>query len=149
MSVIIHTKYREENMTLTVLFDGQFYIGLLEHTMGGQYYACRHIFGAEPGESEIMQFVLHQMSALLSADSSPSSADEAPHMKINPKRLKRMAARQSEEKAISTKAQTAIKREQEQQTVERKQQSREEKLAKEEYKRGLKAAKKKQKHRGR
>jgi hypothetical protein len=135
-------------MTLTVLFDGQFYIGLLEHTMGGQYYACRHIFGAEPGESEIMQFVLHQMSALLSAGRSPASDDETPHMKINPKRLKRIAARQLKETAISTKAQTAIKLEQEQQTVERKQLSREERLAKEEYKRGLKEEKKKQKHRG-
>jgi hypothetical protein len=136
-------------MTLTVLFDGQFYIGLLEYTMGGQYYACRHIFGADPGESEIMRFVLHRMPELLAAKNPASTDDDSLHVKINPKRLKRIAARQLKETAVSTKAQAAIKVEQEQQVVERKQQSREERLAKEEYKRGLKTEKKKQKHRGR
>lgn len=136
-------------MTLTVLFDGQFYVGLLEYTTGGQYYACRHIFGSEPGESEIMQFVLHSMPALLSDKDSASTADDNPHVKTNPKRLKRIAARQLKETAISTKAHASIKLELEQQAAERKQQSREERLAKEEYKRGLKAERKKQKHRGR
>jgi len=41
---------------LTVFHDGQFWVGLAEQVGDGRYGAARIVFGAEPGDEEILQF---------------------------------------------------------------------------------------------
>ncbi len=43
--------------TLTVYHDGQFWVGLAEHVEDDRYGVVRIIFGAEPSDEEILQFV--------------------------------------------------------------------------------------------
>lgn len=44
--------------TLTVYHDGQFWVGLAEHVEGGRYGVARIVFGAEPSDEKILQFVV-------------------------------------------------------------------------------------------
>lgn len=44
--------------TLTVYFDGQFWVGMAELVEKGQLRACRIVFGAEPSNEEVLDFVL-------------------------------------------------------------------------------------------
>ena len=51
--------------TLTVLHDGQFWVGICEHVEEGRYGACRIVFGAtEPTDTEIQEFVLRRWAGL-------------------------------------------------------------------------------------
>ena len=45
--------------TLTVYHDGQFWVGLAEHVEDGRYGVARIVFGAEPSDEEILQFVVN------------------------------------------------------------------------------------------
>ena len=42
---------------LTVFHDGQFLVGLAERVEDGRYGVARIVFGAEPPDEEILQFV--------------------------------------------------------------------------------------------
>ena len=77
----------------TVLFDGRFWVGVLERHDGGRVRAARVVFGAEPSDVE-----LHR-------------AGEA--RRINPKRALRLAAREAARQRTSTTAQQAVKAERE------------------------------------
>ena len=44
-------------LTLTVFFEGTFWIGLLERRQGGMYEVCRIIFGAEPKDGEVLEYI--------------------------------------------------------------------------------------------
>lgn len=50
--------------TLTVYHDGQFWVGLAEHVEDGRYGAARIVFGAEPSDEEILQFVASEREKL-------------------------------------------------------------------------------------
>ena len=43
---------------LTVLFDPPFWAGLFEREAGGRYEACKVIFGPEPSDQEVYQYLL-------------------------------------------------------------------------------------------
>ena len=43
--------------TLTVFHDGQFWVGLAEHVEDGRYGVARIVFGVEPSDGEILQFI--------------------------------------------------------------------------------------------
>ena len=47
-----------ETISLTVLFDEPFWIGLLERFDGKKYEVCKVTFGAEPKDYEVYQFLL-------------------------------------------------------------------------------------------
>jgi hypothetical protein len=44
--------------SLTVWFEGPFWVGVLQREDGGRLTACRHVFGAEPKEQEVYQWLL-------------------------------------------------------------------------------------------
>lgn len=46
--------------TLTVYFDGHFWVGIAERIDSERLEACRIVFGAEPSNEDIYQFVLRQ-----------------------------------------------------------------------------------------
>lgn len=76
--------------TLTVYHGGQFWVGLAEHVEGGKYGVARIVFGAEPSDEEILQFVTSEWEKLsfFGHDSTEASKPAK-----NPKRRAREAAR--------------------------------------------------------
>lgn len=91
--------------TLTVYHDGQFWVGLAEHVEDGRYGAARIVFGAEPSDEEILQFVVGKWEKLSLFDDKPAEASKPAK---NPKRRAREAARTLKQPAMSTKAQQAL-----------------------------------------
>ena len=69
--------------TLTVYHDGQFWVGLAEHVEDGRYGVARIVFGAEPSDEEILQFVVCKWEKLSFFDGKPAEASKPAK---NPKR---------------------------------------------------------------
>ena len=132
-------------VTLTVFFDGQFWIGIFERTGNGTLSVSRVVFGAEPKEQQVHEFVLQNYLKL--RFSPPVEGVKVQAIASNPKRRQRQIAR-SAEKGIGTKSQQAMKLAQEAGKLARKARTREQREAEEQRKRDLHAEKKKAKHRG-
>ncbi len=102
-------------MKLTLLHDGQFWIGIAEEMMGNELRACRYIFGAEPPDQEVLDFVNHRLCSLLqNVGTGLTVTEPLTERKISPKRLIRMVAKEIQSRGISTKAQAALSAELEQ-----------------------------------
>ncbi|MBP3041052.1 YjdF family protein [Bacillaceae bacterium Marseille-Q3522] len=129
-------------------FDGQYWIGVIEHTQEGTLKVCRHIFGKEPKDEEIVYFVNHKMMDLLDRVTTNVEVNRK-KKHINPKRMARIVSKETKQRGISTKAQEALKIEQENRKRIRKEISREQKEERMEQKRQIKIEKHKQKHHGR
>ena len=56
-------------MKLTIYFDGQFWIGIVEMFENNKLKVCKHTFGSEPKDSEILDFIFHDMVPLLKSTS--------------------------------------------------------------------------------
>lgn len=138
--------------TLTVLHDGQFWVGICEHVEAGRYGACRVMFGAtEPTDTEIQEFVLRRWASLnfvLVLDDA-DGARPAILAHANPKRRQREAHKQVEQAGIGTKAQQAMNAAYEARKDERKETARDARKEESERRFALKQQKRKQKHRGR
>ena len=91
--------------TLTVYHDGQFWVGLAEHVESGRYGVARIVFGAEPSDEEILQFVAGRWEKLSFFGGEPTEASKPAK---NPKRRAREAARALKQPAMGTKAQQAL-----------------------------------------
>ena len=91
--------------TLTVYHDGQFWVGLADHVEGGRYGVARIVFGAEPSDEEILQFVISKWARLSFFGGEPAEASEPAR---NPKRRAREASRALKQPAMGTKAQQAL-----------------------------------------
>lgn len=91
--------------TLTVYHDGQFWVGLAEHVEDGRYGVARIVFGAEPSNEKILQFVTSEWEKLsFFGDKVAETSKPAK----NPKRRAREAAKALKRPAMSTKAQQAL-----------------------------------------
>ncbi len=91
--------------TLTVYHDGQFWVGLVEHVEDGKHSVARIVFGVEPSNEEILQFVVSGWERLaFFGDKEP----DKPKLAKNPKRRQRDAAKALKQPAMSTKAQQAL-----------------------------------------
>jgi len=132
---------------LTIMFEDPFWIGLYERIDGSKYEVCRIVFGSEPKDYEVYDFMLKNWHKL--KFSPPIKADKIEERKINPKRLKREINRQLENKKNCTKAQEALKLQYEQRKAELKIKRQKHKEAEKERKFAQRQAKKKAKHRGR
>ena len=132
--------------SLTVLFEDPFWIGVYERVDGGLYEAARIVFGAEPKDCEVLEFVQKHYFSL---PFSPAVATAVREIKRNPKRMQREVKKQVQETGIGTKSQQALKLRQEQSKQARRERSREQRLAEAERMFELKQQKKKEKHRGR
>ena len=127
---------------LIILFQDPFWIGLYEREEDGQYQVCRIVFGAEPRDQEVYLFLLEHWRKL---QFSPTVAGTllTEHVR-NPKRRQR----ETQSARIGTKAQQALKLQQEQGKLERKVRSRQEKEAEEARRFQLRQEKRREKHRG-
>ena len=112
---------------LTVLFEDPFWIGLYERTENGTYEVCKIIFGAEPRDGQVYEFLLQNWAHLRF---SPSLKTRAPAEKrLNPKRARRAA--QTAPAAVGTKAQQALSLQRQQSALARRAKSREQREAEE------------------
>ena len=91
--------------TLTVYHDGQFWVGLAERVEDGRYGAARIVFGAEPSDEEILQFVVGKWEKLPFFGGEPTEVSRPAR---NPKRRAREASRALRQPAMGTKAQQTL-----------------------------------------
>ena len=130
---------------LTVYFDDPFWVGVFEHIENGRLSAAKAVFGAEPKDYEINEFIQRHYYDLRFSPSVEAAVNECSK---NPKRLQREAKKQLENTGIGTKSQQALKLLQEQLKTERKHKSREQREAEMERMFELKQKRRKDKHRG-
>lgn len=91
--------------TLTVYHDGQFWVGLTEHVEDERYGVARIVFGAEPSDEEILQFVVGKWEKL---SFFGDEVTETSRPAKNPKRRAREASRALKQPAMGTKAQQTL-----------------------------------------
>ena len=91
--------------TLTVYHDGQFWVGLAERVEDGTYSVARIVFGAEPSNEEILQFITSKWAKLAFFGDEPAETRKPVR---NPKRRAREASRALKQPAMGTKAQQAF-----------------------------------------
>lgn len=135
-------------MKLTIYHDGQFWVGVIEQVTDQGLMAARYIFGEEPQDETVLAFINHELIQVLQSQTVAVAYEARPAARVNPKRMARLAARETHAVGISTKAQDALRAQLEQNKQERKVKSREEKLAEEERRWLLARAKAKKKHTG-
>lgn len=134
------------SVTLKVFFEGSFWIGLFERIENEQLSVSRVIFGNEPNDYEIYDFVLRKYYQL---PFSPSVQTINKKSHVNPKRQVREVKKEIQNIGLGTKSQQALKLQYEQQKEISKQMTKEQRKAKKEILFELKKQKKKNKHRGR
>ncbi len=132
---------------LTILFENPFWIGLFERQQGERYEACKITFGAEPRDYEVWQFVLEHWPRLEFSPAIQAKADA--EKAVSPKRMQRLIRRQAAQQGPGTKAQQALKLQQEQNRQERKVRSRDQREAEQARTFQIRQEKRKEKHRGR
>ena len=132
--------------TLTVYFDGQFWVGVIERADCEGLCACRIVFGAEPSNEEIERLICEQWNALRFTE--PIAGTEPPKAAANPKRRQREAARELGKRGPSTKAQQALSEEREASAQQRKADARERREQDKQLQFEQRQLKRKQKHRG-
>lgn len=136
-------------MKLTVYFDGQFWVGVVEEYVQGKVKAGKYLFGTEPKDQDILEFVLKHLDSLTNKLSLAVEVGRATdESQINPKRLARQVAREVEQKGISSYAQEALKLEHEKRKKEKQVYSRQQREEMKDRKREIKVQKAKAKHRG-
>ena len=130
---------------LTVFFDDPFWVGVFEKFDGGKLSVCRIVFGAEPTDAEIYDFILGNYYCL--RFSAPVKT-EIKQKADNPKRRQRNARRQLENTGIGTRSQQALQKQREEMKIERKEMFHEQREAEKLRQFELKQQKRKEKHRG-
>lgn len=131
---------------LTVFFDGIFWVGVLERQVDNKLAVVKHIFGAEPKDIEIYQWILHHYHQLIF--STPVSLETQKQDIKNPKRMQRVVKKQTR-RGIGTKSQQALKKQQEENKQVRKRKTREQKEQEKQKIFQVKQKKKLEKHKGR
>lgn len=133
------------SITLTVFFDSQYWVGVFERVENETLTVAKAVFGAEPTNEEVHEWVLTQFQTLVYSPAVECNVMRP--LATNPKRRMRQAA-QARLDGVGTKAQQALQLAHEAKKTARKergQQYKEEALAR---KFQLKQEKKKAKHRG-
>ena len=118
----------------------------MQYRPKGKMSVCKVTFGAEPKDYEVHAFILKNHGRL---KFSPAVATEVKKASHNPKRMQREIQKQVQNTGIGTKAQQALKLQQEQAKTERKTESRRRREEEKQLRFEQKQQKKKEKHRGR
>ena len=136
----------EVSIKLNVFFEETFWVGVFEKVYDGKYEASKVVFGAEPKDYEVYDFILEKFCDL--KFTNPLCNELVKKRRVNPKRYQREIKKEVENKGIGTKAQLAMKLQQEVNKAERKIVSREEKEEEKQKRFELRQEKKNDKHRG-
>lgn len=136
---------KKSQVKFTVFFEAPFWYGLYERQEGQQTEVAKVIFGAEPKDGEVLDFLLQKERLL---HFGKVMGEKPKEKRKNPKRLQREIHQQTGKMGIGTKAQQALAALREQQRAERKVRTKEEKLAEEERRFRQRQEKHREKHRG-
>ena len=131
--------------SLTVFFEGPFWVDAFEGIKDGKLSACKVIFGAEPKEYEVWEYILQHYHELVF---SPAIETETRQTADNPKRRLRNARKHLENTGIGTNSQQTLQRQREEMKAERRQISREKREAEAQRRFEMGQEKKKEKRRG-
>jgi len=133
----------------TIFFEKRFWVGTFERTDKEGYAVARHIFGGEPSDPEIHDFILNHYHELKFGELKEVSIQIH---RMNPKRIQREGRREMEKMKESTKpstlAQDYMREEIEKKKKEKKSLSSAEKQARKDEQFAIKQEKRKVKHRG-
>ena len=132
--------------TFTLLFENPFWIGVFESECGKNYEVARVVFGPEPTDAQLYEFILKNFSSLPFGKSTLEKVSTQKY--IGYKRMQRKIKKEQCRKTIGTKTQNAIKLQHESNKTEKKKQAKLRKDQEEEWKFCLKQKKKKEKHKG-
>ena len=141
---------QKQTIKVTVLLENSFWVGIFERTDESNYAVARNIFGGEPTDAELYEFITHHCGEL--KFTAPQKFTLV-IKRINPKRLQREVKKEMEKLKAQggpkeSMAQEALRLELEKNKKIKKARSRQEKEADSERKFALNQAKRKQKHRG-
>ena len=131
---------------LTVFFEDPYWVGVFEREDEYEYQVARTIFGSEPTDAELYEFL--QANYLNLEFSRSFNGEIQMEGKVNFKRMQREVRKQASEQGVGTKAQQAMKQVMEETKKERKQDTRQQRRKKEKLKFELKQAEKKEKQKG-
>ncbi len=133
----------------TIFFDKRFWVGTFERIDKEGYAVARHIFGVEPSDHDVNEFVLNHYCELNFGEAKEINIQI---QRMNPKRVQREVRREmariKETTRPSTLAQDYIREEIEKKKKEKKAISSAEKQARKGEQFFLKQKKRKEKHRG-
>lgn len=133
--------------SFTVLFQPPFWVGIAERWEEEGYSAARVVFGPEPTDAQLFQWLEKEWHRLRF---SPVQAGERPAAeRKNPKRAQREAGEATRARGVSTQAQEALSCQREQEGLARQTQSRQKRQEDAERKYLLRQQKKREKKRGR
>lgn len=131
---------------LTVYFDGQFWVGVFQRKESEKLQVAKLVFGPEPQDEMVYEWILLNYHKLKFGAAVESEMPQ--EKRINPKRRQRQVHREQQNTGVGTKAQQALKQNQEVSKNARKLKSKEMRKAKEDRIFQLKQQKKKEKHKG-
>ena len=100
---------------LTVFFDPPYWVGIFEKIENDQIQAARFVFGAEPTDPQLLDFVLKKYPSL--QFSQPVPIGQVEHHPVNFKRKMREIRAQMETQPRSTHAQEVLQQELENRAV--------------------------------
>lgn len=131
---------------LTVYYEEPYWVGVLERQCEEHLSACRIVFGAEPHDYEIFEFLAENYNSLVFSRPVDNSGRDS--KRLNPKRQQRENKKISSARGIGTRSQQALQMEREacKEEVRKRSSAEREALEKEKYE--LRQLKKKEKHRG-
>ncbi|MCM3639858.1 YjdF family protein [Priestia aryabhattai] len=136
-------------MSLTIYHDGQFWVGIIEVVEDGKLRAFRYVFGTEPKDTEIFDFIYYKLLNIINQSvHSGIDVEGKSDKKINPKRLQRQVAKQINKVGVSTKAQEAMKQEYEEMKKSKKKSAKQYREELKDQKYLMKKQKAKAKHKG-
>ncbi|MEU6738053.1 YjdF family protein [Streptosporangium sandarakinum] len=140
-------------VSLSVYFEGAFWVGVLEIVQGGGLRATRFVLGSEPTDVELYDFLMRYGIALLErAETSPAVPVDAARReaRVSPKRAAKLAARAAGQVSRrSTASQEAMRLELESRKQEARADHRERARAREEHRREVLRRKRAERRRGR
>lgn len=133
----------------TILLDGAFWVGFFERTDKKGYSVARKIFGGEPSDAEVYEFVLNNYEELKFGAPQEFKLEIK---RMNPKRVQREVRREMEQlksqNRPSTHAQDYMREELEKNKKARKDLNKKKKEEKKEQQFLIKQEKRREKHRG-
>jgi len=136
-------------MSLTIYHDGQFWVGIIEVVEDGKLRVFRYVFGTEPKDTEILDFIYYKLLNIINQSvHSGIDIEGKSDKKINPKRLQRQVAKQINKVGVSTKAQEAMKQEYEEKKKSKKKRAKQYREELKDQKYLIKKQKAKAKHKG-
>lgn len=104
-------------VTMTVLFEEPFWIGIYEREDGESYQAAKILFGAEPKGLEVQEYLLKNVYRLSFGTGEKSQISDKQTCK-NPKRMQREIRKQTRERGTGTRAQQAIQAQREERKLQ-------------------------------